>query len=144
MTTGGKIVVGVDGSCTSQHALAWALREAEIRGAQVEVVYAWSLAAVAHVSPATAIMLRKTDFQTIGHELLQAAVDAAIPSSVEISQVVVEAPPAEALLARAEHADLLVLGAYARNRAVRGGIGSTHEYCVTHADCPVVVVRAAA
>src|SRR4051794_14569547 len=37
------IVVGVDGSPSSRHALEFALREAELRGATLKVVRAWSL-----------------------------------------------------------------------------------------------------
>ena len=37
------IVVGVDGSDSSVHALRWALGEARLRGAGVEVVHSWHI-----------------------------------------------------------------------------------------------------
>src|SRR5690349_10811277 len=42
-----RIVVGVDGSPASHEALAWALDEARLRQARLEVVYAWQQATVA-------------------------------------------------------------------------------------------------
>jgi nucleotide-binding universal stress UspA family protein len=51
------------------------------------------------------------------------------------------APAATALLAAAEHADLLVVG----SRGIGGFagllLGSTSEQLVRHAHCPVLVVR---
>jgi len=38
---GGKIVVGVDGSDSSLDALRWAARQAELTGAEIDVVVAW-------------------------------------------------------------------------------------------------------
>ena len=38
-----KIVVGVDGSGHAQAALRWAIAEARVRGASLEVVHAWEI-----------------------------------------------------------------------------------------------------
>lgn len=41
--TRGKIVVGIDGSPSSHRALLWAVKEAELRGAEVQLVYGVNL-----------------------------------------------------------------------------------------------------
>ena len=43
MSKAHKIVVGVDGSESSNTALRWALGEARLRNVEVEVVHTWSL-----------------------------------------------------------------------------------------------------
>ena len=45
------------------------------------------------------------------------------------------------LLAAAEGADLLVVGSRGHGAVMGLLLGSVSEYCVTHASCPVVVVR---
>jgi nucleotide-binding universal stress UspA family protein len=42
-----RIVVGVDGSPSSQAALRWAVRQAELTGGSVDAVLAWQIPAVA-------------------------------------------------------------------------------------------------
>jgi nucleotide-binding universal stress UspA family protein len=41
----GRIVVGVDGSSSATRALQWAARQAEVTGAELDVVSAWNWAA---------------------------------------------------------------------------------------------------
>jgi nucleotide-binding universal stress UspA family protein len=61
--------------------------------------------------------------------------------SIEISSVVREEWAGRALLAAAEGADLLVVGSRGHGAVIGLLLGSVSEYCVTHATCPVVVVR---
>jgi nucleotide-binding universal stress UspA family protein len=61
--------------------------------------------------------------------------------TVEISNVAREEWAGRALLAVAENADLLVVGSRGHGAVVGLLLGSVSEYCVTHARCPVVVIR---
>lgn len=139
-----KIVVGIDGSSSAQHALRWAIEEAQLRHARIEAVYAWSISAIAYVSPGTAMMLRTTDLNEVGNEMLRNSIDAVDTFSVNISCSVIEETPTRALLQRSADAELLVLGAYASDQFSAVSLGSTHEHCIKHCECPVVIVRKAA
>ena len=118
--------------------------ENALRNARIEVVYAWSISAIAYVSPGTAMMLRTTDLNEVGNDVLQNCIDSVDTSTVDISRTVLEETPARALLQRSEDAVLLVLGAYASDQFSGALLGSTHEHCIKHCECPVVIVRKAA
>jgi nucleotide-binding universal stress UspA family protein len=60
---------------------------------------------------------------------------------VEIETVVVEGQPAPTLINAARGADLLVVGTRGHGELAGIFYGSVGERCVTHAPCPVVVVR---
>jgi nucleotide-binding universal stress UspA family protein len=49
----GRIVVGVDGSSSATRALQWAARQAEVTGAELDVVSAWNWAATYGYVPVT-------------------------------------------------------------------------------------------
>jgi nucleotide-binding universal stress UspA family protein len=120
----GRIVVGVDGSVSSKDALRWAARQAELTRARVEAVMAWS------VSPAAFPL---TTPAPLAHDM-----GPQVEEQLEriISQVRREFPTVEiSNVAREEWAGRALL-------AVVGLLlGSVSEYCVTHARCPVVVIR---
>ena len=90
---GHRIVVGVDGSPSSEAALRWAVRQAERTGAEVEV-----------------------------------------------RPHVVEGRAAQVLVDASEGADLLVVGSQGHG-GFAAALGSVSQHCVSHAPCPVVVVR---
>jgi nucleotide-binding universal stress UspA family protein len=60
---------------------------------------------------------------------------------VEVIRVVEEGEPAPTLVRRSQDAALLVVGSRGHGAFVGMLIGSVSEYCVTHAHCPVVVLR---
>jgi nucleotide-binding universal stress UspA family protein len=136
-----RIVVGVDGSEASHEALRWAVRLAALTGAAVVVIHAWQLL----VSDGWSPMLGTADTMIkAGEELVTEAVAAAGASrGVTVHTRVVEGHPATVLLNAARNADLLVVGSRGHGAFVGALLGSTSLYCVQHAACPVVVVRAA-
>ncbi len=137
----GRIVAGVDGSASSKDALRWAARQAELTGARVEAVMAWAYAPAAFPlttpTPVTYDMGPEAEQQLEG---ITSEVRREFPS-VEISSVVQEGWVGRELLAAAEGADLLVVGSRGHGAVMGLLLGSVSEYCVTHASCPVVVVR---
>ncbi|HSP72048.1 MAG TPA: universal stress protein [Gaiellaceae bacterium] len=137
------IVVGVDGSEQSKRALAWALEEARLRGAELRVVHtflypgqAWP-GYVAPLDPGVLGMIRSEAEDLI--ESIVAEVAGAEPA-VEIVRVVVEGAPSERLLEEAADADLLVLGSRGLGGFAGLLLGSVGQQCVHHARCPVVVI----
>ncbi len=148
MTTDGGIpelvVVGVDGSSESVAALGWAARYAAATGARVRVVMAW------HYPPAveTAAVGRAPETltdevrQAMQETLAKAVTDACAASSSDAVETQIACGhPAQVLIEQSRDADLLVVGSRGHGAFTGMMVGSVSIYCVTHAECPVVVVR---
>jgi|SRR5512145_3367500 nucleotide-binding universal stress UspA family protein len=138
-----RIVVGVDGSDESKEALRWALEEAELRDASLRVVYAWSDPYV--FTPGYGLP-EDFEFDALREKAVE-RLDAVIAEVVgatndaKIEGVVTEGPAGSALVRAAEGADLLVVGSRGHGGFVGLLLGSVSQQCVTHAPCPVLVVR---
>jgi nucleotide-binding universal stress UspA family protein len=133
----GRIVVGVDGSATARRALAWALDEARLRKAPIEVVHAWQMPLVA------------TPYVVPGTVLEEAANEVLAASLAEADQRGLVAPvvatvrgsgAAWAILDAAADADLVVVGSRGRGGFVGRLLGSVSNQVTHHAPCPVVVI----
>jgi nucleotide-binding universal stress UspA family protein len=136
-----RIVVGVDDSPGGRAALKWALDEAALRHATLEVVHAWSLPLSEGWNsewPADEDWFRD-DARTLVDRLIEECGDAA--SAVEIVRVPLRCEgPAFGLLERSRSADLLVVGSRGRGGFKGLLLGSVSTQCVHHATCPVVVI----
>ena len=140
LARGGRIVVGVDKSDSAKAALAWAVRQAGLTGAEVDAVAAWLPPVQFGWAP---------PYEGPGiREAAEAALDEAIADvqlealGVVIHPVIVRDNPARALLDAAKDADLLVVGSRGHSGFTEALLGSVGQHCVHHARCPVVVVRA--
>ena len=129
------IVVGVDGSEPSQDALRWAVRQAELTGAEVRVLMAWHLPEIYSYTP--------RDYEGDARNALQTAITQAIGTdpSVPLITQVVEAHPALALIDASREAELLVVGSHGHGAFAGMLLGSVSQHCVNHAQCSVIVVR---
>jgi nucleotide-binding universal stress UspA family protein len=128
----GLIVVGVDGWPAADRALGWAVQLAEQVGASVEVVTAQS-------SDAT----QSSDGFMWAENIQRAAVERVLSGrrgSPVLSMQVVEGKPGPALVDATRRADLLVLGSHGHRRAYELTVGSTSDFCLRNASCPVVVI----
>jgi nucleotide-binding universal stress UspA family protein len=147
----GTIVVGVDGSDPSVAALRWAAEEAVLREAKLVAVHAWAYVPPAPIAEPGMIPLPATDLvgqldaeRGAAQAELEAAIDDAFPSGrpVEIEERLVEESAGEALVAAGVEAELLVVGSSGRGGLASAILGSVSRHVVSHADCPVVVVKA--
>jgi nucleotide-binding universal stress UspA family protein len=139
----GRIVVGVDGSPSSEAALRWALGQARLTGQPVDAVTSWSIP-VTFGEAAGALM--GIDWQGEATRTLESTVAKAVdpPDADRVSQRAVQGHPAQVLLDAAADAALLVVGSRGLG-GVRGMLlGSVSQHVVARAACPVVVVRAPA
>ncbi len=137
------IVVGVDGSPAAQAALRWAVDEAGLRDCRVEAVSAWHMdygMAMGSMAAEIALHLSPEDRRAAQQAVLDGAVEEF--TDVEILRVLVEGDPRTALVRASQDAELLVVGSRGHGPIVEAIIGSVGSYCVHHAPCPVVVVRA--
>jgi nucleotide-binding universal stress UspA family protein len=86
---------------------------------------------------------RWQDLELESRRALEGAIEKAISGAprVQVIRVVEEGEPAPTLVQRSKDAALLVVGSRGHSAFVGMLIGSVSQYCVTHAHCPVVVLR---
>jgi nucleotide-binding universal stress UspA family protein len=139
------VVVGVDGSEQSLEALEYACVEAARWGASLRVVSAFESSGMFGDRYGLAVPVSDKEIADRITEQTTASVQKALASSAEPppAQVVVEVGRASAvLIEESGRADLLVVG-HRGHGGVSGGLpGSVALHCVSHARCPVTVVRA--
>ena len=137
MTSVPVIVVGVDGSPSSQRAVRWASQQAKLTGATLRAVSSWRWPNYITIVP-PGVDLASDTRRTLD-EVLEVAL--AGSEDLSVTRHVIEGPPGPALLTQAQDASLLVVGAQGRAAFPGMLLGSVAEYCVRHGSCPVVVVR---
>lgn len=135
-----RIVVGLDGSEPSRHALHWAAHQAELTGSSLQVVMTWSIPTSLgwptgypedfDPEQETSGALRAVVAEELGEDP---------PCAVEM--VVEESHPGPALVAAARDSDLLVVGSRGHGAFAGMILGSVSEYCAAHSPVPVVIVR---
>lgn len=143
METASRIVVGIDGSKESLDALGLARAEAVMRGGQLEVVLAWDYLDQPGFP-------EKAPFDPhYTHEQAQATVEQFVAAAIAdldppvIARAVCD-HPASALIDAGVGAELLVVGARGTGGFLGLRLGSVSQKVLTHAPCPVLVVRAGA
>lgn len=141
-----KVVVGVDGSPCSRHALGWAARWARAHHKELLAVLAWNLLDPPGSGPSTPAQA--------GHAGQEAADAADVLASV-VAEVVEDRPdagleldaacdlPAHALLDRTANACLVVVGRNGTSHWAPPGLGATAQQVLHHAPCPVAVIPCA-
>jgi nucleotide-binding universal stress UspA family protein len=131
-----KIVVGIDGSASSIDAFRWAVRQAQVTGSVVEAMMVWQY-------PGGVVPAGAEDLEAECRRALDGAVEGAFSGAppVQVNPVVEEGEPAPTLVRRSKDAALLVIGSRGHGAFVGMLIGSVSQYCVSHAHCPVVVLR---
>ena len=133
------IIVGVDGSVSSAHAMAWALDEARCRGVDVLLVHAWTYALGGHTAVAQNLaLLAAASQELLDVRVSQARADA---PDVTVEGKLVQQAPAAALVDASRDGDLLVVGSRGHGSAASLFVGSVADACVRHAHAPVVVIR---
>lgn len=136
--TKAPVVVGVDGSPSSERAVAIAFEEASFRGVDLVAVHAWSDTGVFEFPGADWSTLQALGEETLSERL--AGWQERYPD-VLVRRVVVADQPAHQLMEQAESAQLLVVGS--RGRGGFGGmlLGSVSTSVIHAARMPVIVAR---
>ncbi|WP_203335621.1 universal stress protein [Nocardioides limicola] len=133
------IVVGVDGSDASRAALTFAVQEALLRGANVEVVTAWSTPTYEEsILGLQAAALRERAEES--QEALIKDVVGGLERTPDIIRTVEHTDAGQLLVDRSADGAMLVVGATDKGRLSRAVLGSASTYAVRHAKVPVVVV----
>ncbi|SDC21427.1 universal stress protein [Actinokineospora iranica] len=141
--TEGPIVVGVDGSRTSEAAVAWAFEQASLTGAPLVALHTYSDVAFPGLWVTVPLSVDWHAVTGLEQHLLDermAGWQEKHPD-VEVHRVVERDRPVRALLARGTAARLLVVGARGQHAPAGMGLGSTSQALLRCADCPVAVVH---
>ncbi|WNV87440.1 universal stress protein [Umezawaea sp. Da 62-37] len=142
-TADGPVVVGVDGSPTSEAAIGFAFEAASVREAPLTAVLSWTDPLLEDAVQAT--HFTATEIEAVQErEILLAERLAGWQEKypdVAVERIVVRDRPVRALLRIAEHARLLVVGSRGHGGFTGMLLGSTSQALVNHAPCPVAIVR---
>jgi nucleotide-binding universal stress UspA family protein len=140
-----RVVVGVDGSQTSEAALAFAFEQAASRGVGLTVVHTWQLDAL---EGASASMAWPVDWEQLGQRERSVVAEAIAGfgeqyPTVDVRRHVAQGHPVQELARQSQNASLLVVGTRGRG-ALSGCVkGSVSQAMVRAAHCPVAVVHPA-
>lgn len=137
-----RIVVGIDGSVESLAALAWAMREAQLRDATLDVVHAWSYPVEAYMGGVAPVpSFGRDQVIDIATQVLDRACEGVDDASVDLHRIVEKGPAARCLLETARGAELLVVGSRGRGGFTGLLLGSVSQQCAHHARGTIVIVR---
>jgi len=144
---GGPILVGVDGSANSTAAIAFAFDEAAVRGVDLVAVLTfddWASQGMASRPLASSSAGTQEHHAVMSEEL--AGWREKYPD-VQVTEQVFRGQAADCLVGFAEHApaaqrpQMVVVGSRGRGGLTGLFLGSTSHALISHASCPVVVVR---
>lgn len=135
-----RIVVGIDASKDSHRALRWAVEEARLRDAALEVVHAYPTPDLTAL-PMVVTLPSDEELRAAAISILdEVLAEVGGTEDLEVIKTVQAGGAASVLTQAAEGADLLVVGARGLG-GFRGLLmGSVSQQSVTHSPCPVVVV----
>jgi nucleotide-binding universal stress UspA family protein len=139
----GGIVLGHDGSKCAQEALLWAAKLALRADLDLHVLRSWTLTSApkpASWSPGYVPPLVDWE-KAVLDELSGHVAAAGLDPAVRVTCHAVHKSPVQALIAAAEGANLVVVGARGRGGFAGLLLGSVSDQLVHHAACPVTVVR---
>lgn len=139
----GPVVVGVDGSSVGEPAIGAAFAEASLRGAELVAVHAWSDLSRGEFGGSSYLSLPIADFETGEAALLAERLagwseqfpDVTVRREVEVFGA------RERLAEWSKTAQLVVVGSRGRGGFRGLLLGSTSNWLVQHAECPVMVVH---
>lgn len=137
-----SVVVGVNGSQAAVNAAKWAIDEALSRQMPLRLAY------VITGSKGRAASAEASDWDFERAEMVLSQAESAVLSEaqaqgkpVEIETAILSGDPAQALVEASQDAALICVGTSRRGWAADGLLGPTAAALVTHARCPVAVIR---
>jgi len=139
-----RIVVGVDGSDSARKALRWAVREAEVWGAELTAIAAVPMASGAGALAWLPAAVDREQVLTDVRSGLDRAVADALEGHPEVvvRRHALDGNAAELMAEFSTAVDLVVVGSRGRGGFSGLLLGSVSQGVLSHASCPVMVVPA--
>jgi nucleotide-binding universal stress UspA family protein len=139
------IIVGIDGSPSSDAAVGWAAHDAAIRGLPLTIVYVenpvaptWSQAPVLEESAGE----QEAEDRGLLADAAKIARDViADTAQIQINGELLSAAIVPTLVDQSKEAELIVVGSRGRGALSRGFLGSVSAGLIRHAHCPVALIR---
>ncbi|MEU4669694.1 universal stress protein [Amycolatopsis sp. NPDC023774] len=132
----GPVVVGVDGSPTSEAAIGWAFEEASRRHARLVALHAWQ-DSYSGLPSTPWVDVGEAEERALAQRL--AGRRERFPD-VDVDLVVARDRPRDRLIEHGKYAAVIVVGSRGRGGFTGMVLGSTTHALLHHADCPVLVV----
>ncbi len=146
-TPTGEIVVGIDGSASSNAAIRWAAHEAGMHNVALRLVHVAAAPSVTDVLVPVPAEFEEWQDTQAGQVLreateLVAQVSAETGTPVRIADTdIYHAAPVPTLIDLSKGADLIVVGSRGMGAFRRGLLGSISTGLLHHAHCPVAVIH---
>ncbi|MFH5227092.1 universal stress protein [Antrihabitans spumae] len=134
----GSVVVGIDGSATSVHAIGIAFDQASKRGVELVAVHAWMDTSQFALEGVGGQIAEDTEAAVFSESL--AGWHGQYPD-VGVRRVLVKDRPVRQLLEESATAQLLVVGSHGRGGFTGMLLGSTSRALLHTAECPIIVAR---
>jgi nucleotide-binding universal stress UspA family protein len=139
------IVVGVDGSPSSDSAVCWAARDAAMRNVPLTLVHmlkAFVPTFAQTPMPTGAAVWQEDDGRRVLEEAVKIAKDATTtPGKIKTSSEMNWSPPVLKLVKMSEEAEIVVVGSNGRGAVGRLLLGSVSSAVMRNASCPVAVIH---
>ena len=138
-----KILVPVDGSDASKHALADAIDLAKIHNAKLILLAVADVTEAAY--PIMGVTLDKDGFYNVKKktEAMLATLKETVPSDVDLEAEVENGIPGMVIsnMVEDEKIDIVVMGNSGKGAVSSFIMGSVSQYVIHHVKCPVLVVK---
>jgi nucleotide-binding universal stress UspA family protein len=140
----GPVVVGVDGSSTSDAAIGLAFEEAAARNAELVAVHFWT----GPISTGPGDMLPLVyDYDDVEADEVRLLAESLAGwreryPDVSVTRRVIRGHPAPGLVEESAQAQLIIVGARGRGGFAGLLLGSVSQALIHHAHCPVAIARA--
>lgn len=143
MTAENIVVVAVDGSEASQNAVRWAANTANKRGVPLRLAASYTMPQFLYAEGMVPPQELFDELQSETMDVIEAArvVAHEIAPDIKIGYVIAEGSPIDMLLDMSSDVTMIVMGSRGLGGLSGMVMGSVSAAVVSHADCPVVVVR---
>lgn len=143
MTAENIVVVAVDGSEASQNAVRWAANTANKRGVPLRLAASYTMPQFLYAEGMVPPQELFDELQSETMDMIEAArvIAHEVAPDIKIGYVIAEGSPIDMLLDMSSDVTMIVMGSRGLGGLSGMVMGSVSAAVVSHADCPVVVVR---